>query len=47
MAIVELNDSNFEQETETNSVPVLVDFWAGATRSHTNTIPQRIELCGR
>ena len=23
------------------------DFWASATRSHTNTIPQRIELCGR
>ena len=23
------------------------DFWVSATRSHTNTIPQRIELCGR
>jgi len=23
------------------------DFWQSATRSHTNTIPQRIELCGR
>ena len=23
------------------------DFWISATRSHTNTIPQRIELCGR
>ena len=22
-------------------------FWESATRSHTNTIPQRIELCGR
>lgn len=23
------------------------EFWTSATRSHTNTIPQRIELCGR
>ena len=42
MAIVELNDSNFEQETETNSVPVLVDFWAEAC-PHCRTLAPRLK----
>jgi len=42
MAIVELNDSNFEQETESNSVPVLVDFWAEAC-PHCRTLAPRLK----
>ena len=42
MAILPLDNSNFEAETETNSVPVLVDFWA-ETCPHCLALAPRLE----
>ncbi len=46
MAILSLDNSNFEAETETNTVPVLVDFWSKSC-PHCLTLAPRLEALDR